>query len=149
MGIGHQSRQGALQPVGFRNEVSIEDSDEIARDLGEGVCQCASFVAAAIMPVQVLDIQAVQSVQPRNQGRQDGHCAVCRIIQNLNLEFVLGVIQCSDSFHHPSRHCWLVVDGDLHCDRGPLDDLGIIGRPVVPTTVEPEQNQGDKDEYAV
>ena len=110
-----EERHRASQEVGRRNEVRIEDRDEVAfGDLHAGF-ERARLVARSIGPVKIADVDPLRRVPPH---RLFGDAArfVGGVVEHLNLEELARILQPADGIDQPIRHVHLVVDRELNRD---------------------------------
>ena len=118
LGIGEELH-GALQEVGGRDEIGVENRHELAaRDLQSGL-ERAGLVASAVGPVDVGDVDARARVPPHGACRDTGRL-VCRVVQDLNLEQVPRIVQLADRVDQPVGDVHLVVNRQLNSDARQL-----------------------------
>jgi hypothetical protein len=102
--VRHQPRE----EIGRRQEVGVEDGDELAsRDLEAGF-ERAGFEAAAIRAVVVLDVDALRCEAPDGE-LGDAAGLVRRVVEHLDLEQLARVLDTADSVDEPVGHVHLVV----------------------------------------
>ena len=106
---------GARQEVGLRNEVGVEDRDELAaRDL-QALVERAGLVAGAIRAVDVLDVDALHRMATHGELR-DLLRLVRRIVQHLDLEQLARIFDLADSIDQPIDDIHFVVERQLDGD---------------------------------
>ena len=108
-------RQRALQEIARRDEVGVEDRDELAGRLPEARLERARLVAAPVDPVQVADVEPLGGV-PAHRQLRDVLRLVGRIVQDLDLEQLARVVHLADGVDQPVRDVHLVEDGQLDGD---------------------------------
>ena len=104
-----------MRKSGGRDEVGVEDADELAaRDL-EPRFERAGLVAGAIRAVDVLDVDALRGVAAH---RQVGDAArfVGRVVQHLDLEQLARVVDRADRVDQTLGDVHLVVERELDGD---------------------------------
>ena len=110
-----EERDGALQEIGGRDEVGVEDGDVLALGHLHPGLERAGLVAGPIGAVQVGDVDAPGGVAP------DGllgyrACFVRGVVEHLDLQELARVIHLAHGVDQPVRDVHLVVDGQLHRD---------------------------------
>ena len=114
-----EERHRPVEKVLGRDEVRIEDGDELALgDLHAGL-ERASLVACAIGSMDVGDVDALRRIAPHGLF---GHAPrfVGRIVEDLDLEQLARILQSTDGVDETIRHVHLVVDRELDRDRREL-----------------------------
>jgi hypothetical protein len=107
----------SLQEVRGRDEIRVEDGDELAaRDPHPGL-ERAGLVAGTIGAVEVLDVDALQG-RPAHGELGDAGGLIGRVVEHLDLEAVPRVIDAADRLHQPLDDVHLVVNRELDRDDG-------------------------------
>ncbi len=109
--IGHR----AAQEVGRRDEIGVEDGDELARRRFQSFLQRAGLESFAVVAVQVDDRDAEVAIALDAIARDELRL-VGRIVEHLNLEELARVIELRHGFDEALDHVALVVDRELHRD---------------------------------
>ena len=127
------------QEVGRRNEVGVEDGDELAlRDPHRGL-ERPGLVARAIGAMDVDDVDAVVGIAHHGALRHNARL-VGRVVQHLDLEQLARVVELADGVDQPVRHVHLVVDRKLDGDlRQPLEAQPADGMTVLVLHVQVDQ----------
>ena len=107
----------APQHVRRRNEIRVEDEDELAAARFKAMFQRASFEARPVRPMDQLDIEPGRA-QLLHLAGGDGRGLIGRIVQHLHLEQLARVIELRDRLQQPLDHVHLVVHGQLDRDPG-------------------------------
>src|SRR5581483_4435067 len=105
----HEEMDCALEEVGGRNEIGVEDGDEFACGGLQSLLQCARFVAVTIASVPVFDIKARSTVLVTEPLRINMRF-VSGIIEHLNLEQFAGIFQFCSFFEQPLHYKAFVVE---------------------------------------
>ena len=85
----------AVEEVGRRDEVGVENGHELARRLLQPGLERPGLVAGAVDAVEISDVQALRGVPPDRQ-LGDFLRFVGRVVQDLNLEQVPGIVHLAD-----------------------------------------------------
>ena len=145
---------GAQQEIGLRQEVGVEDRDELALGDVHARLERAGLVARAIAAVQIGDVDPVRR-GATNCQLSDGPRLVGRVVQHLDFELVPRVVHLADRLDQPVHDVHLVVDGQLNGDGRQLVELAQRNRHLVPVlhvgvhqvvAVPPIASQNDQDE---
>ncbi len=113
-----EGREQPLQQVARWHEVGIEDEHELAPRPRQAVGEGPRFVTGAASAPQVLDGDAARRVLRDARARQF-HGFIVRVVQDLDLEPVAGIIEGADRINEPLYNAALVVDRQLHGDHRP------------------------------
>ena len=148
------------QEVGLRNEVGVEDRDEVAaRDL-QALVERAGLVAGAILAMDVLDVDALHRVAAHGElGDLPG--LVGRVVEHLDLEQLARVFDLADRVDQPIDDVHLVVERELDGDDRKRIERGLRLRllvlvlhvdvhqvvPVPSVNSEDEENEEIRGEY--
>ncbi len=116
---------GPAQEVRGRQEVRVEDGQELTLGQAQAVGQGPGLEAVAVRPGDAADVEA-QGAFFRDLLFHQRAGFIGGVIQNLDLQQPLGVIQAADRLDHAVRHVVFVVQGQLHRDPGP--DRRVRGR---------------------
>jgi len=110
-----EERHRALQEVGARDEVGVEDRDVLTLGHLHARFERAGLVAGAVGAVQITDVDALGGIAP---DRLLGHRArfVGGVVEHLDLEQLPRVIHLAHRVDQPVGHVHLVVDRQLHRD---------------------------------
>jgi len=155
--VGHQ----AGQEIGGRNEVGVEDADELAaRDLQAGF-ERARFVPDPIRAVVVLDVDAFRG-EAAHRLLGDAARFVGRVVEHLDFEQLARIVHLADRVDQAVGDVHLVVDRQLDGDprqhrerrrQGRIGGLVAIFHvkindviPVPPVDGEDTQDEEVKDE---
>src|SRR5258708_32015269 len=97
----------AQQEIFWRSEVSVEDGDEFALCRLHPFSQRPSLEALAVRPVMVADGMAQRSTAIDQTSRDlDGF--VGRVVEHLNVKFLLRIFQLADGIKQPiTTYCSL------------------------------------------
>ena len=112
-----EEMHGALQDVGRRNEVCVEDEDELARAGLHSVFERTGLEACAIRAVDQLHIEPLRR-QFGDHPPGDVRRFVGGIVEQLHLEQLPRVIERRHGPQQPLHHIQLIEDRQLHCDPG-------------------------------
>ena len=106
---------GARQEVGLRNEVGVEDRDEIAaRDL-QSLVERARLESGAILAVDVLDVDALHRMATHGElGDLPG--LVGRIVEHLDFKQLARILDPAYGVEQPIDDVHLVVERQLDGD---------------------------------
>ena len=110
---------GARKEVGRRDEIGVEDGDQLPGGGQQPFLERAGFESVAIGAVVILD-GVVKSPVPIHQGAGKGRGVVGGIVQHLDLEQILGVVHLDDFFDQALHHVALVEKRQLNGDAGQL-----------------------------
>ncbi len=115
-GIGKEI-DGAFEEVFGWDEVGVEDGDKLAGALWHSSRKCASFVAGAISAVDVLDVDAA-FLPVLAAGFCDQLRVVSGVVEDLDLEFALGVVDLTSCIDDALDDSEFVKHGELYGDLG-------------------------------
>ncbi len=101
------------QKIGLRNEVGIEDTNEITLGGGQPGLQSAGFEPCAIDAVDQLHVEST-TLQIRDAGGGQLPGVVRGIVEDLDLEKFPRIVDLADRFEQPLDHVNLVEDRQLH-----------------------------------
>ena len=105
----------ALEHVGLRHEVGVEDQDELALGGAQAVLERAGLEAGAIDAVDVLDVQVgVARAQVGDLAPADLLRLVGRVVEHLDLEAIVRVADLGDGVEQPLDDVHLVEQRQLH-----------------------------------
>ena len=110
-----EMRQGTPQEIGGRDEVGVEDGDELASSFLQSRLERACLVAPPVDPVEVVDLGAAGPVTTDRHLGNSGRF-VCRVVQNLDLEKLRWVIHFADRVDQPVGDIHLVENRQLDGD---------------------------------
>ncbi len=113
-------RHGLEQKVGVRAKIGVEDGDVLAARLSHSPGQRPGLEAAAVWPPQHDDVGSTLAVE-RRPGLCQLACLVGRIVQNLDVQPVAGIIERSHGIDDSLDHVTLVIHGYLHGDGWQID----------------------------
>ena len=108
-------RNRLLQEVRRRNEVRVEDGDELALRHLHGGIERARLVAGAIGAMDVGDVDAVGGIAHHGALRHNARL-VGGVVQHLDFEQLARIVELADGVDQPVRHVHLVVDRKLDRD---------------------------------
>jgi hypothetical protein len=117
----------AHEPVGGRDEIGVEDGDELAFGYVEAFVERAGFEAVAVGAMDIDDGMAERGVA------LDDFCGdllgfVGGVVENLDFQAVARVVDGADGFDEAVDDKLLIVHGELDGDAGQLREvLGRIG----------------------
>ena len=112
----------AAQVVRLGRKISVEDADELASHRGHAFVHGTCFVAVPARAVPVFDLESLLA-QFHRVGFTDFRRLVGRVIENLNLQFLLRVIERADGGHELIHHVRLVEDRQLDGDGRQVGEL--------------------------
>ena len=78
-------RHGFAQELGLRHEVGVEDGDQLAPGALEAGCQRSGLEAAAVGPVEVVDVDPETALLFHHLG-DDAGGLVGRVVEDLDLQ---------------------------------------------------------------
>ena len=120
------------EPVGRRNEVGVEDGDELAFGDFEAGVERSGLEAVTIGAMDVDDVVAEGGVAV-DDGRGDLLGLVGGVVEHLDFELLARVLDGADGFDEAVDDELLVEDGQLDGDRGQLVEVpGRVGVVVLP-----------------
>jgi hypothetical protein len=96
-----------------REEIRVEDRDQLALRHLQPVVQRPRLVAAPVDPVDVHHVDPL-APQPLHREPRDRLGLVRRVVQHLDLEEVLRVVDLRHRVDQPHRHRGLVEQRELH-----------------------------------
>ena len=109
----HEVVDGLVQEVGRRQEVGVENRDELALGDRHPCLERTRLEAGAIGAVEIRDVEPLRGGaadgQLRNRSRLVG-----RVVQHLHFEAIAWVVHQRDGIYQPVHHVHLVVDRQLH-----------------------------------
>ena len=114
----------AAEPAGRRDEVGVEDGDELALGGAETFFERAGFVAVAVGAVEVVDGLGIEALGAGGEagdhgaGHVDG--LVGGVVEELDLEAVAGIVEAAAGVDEAVDDELLVVDGELDGDEGEI-----------------------------
>ena len=111
-----ERRQRTPQEVARRQEVGVEDGDRLAPRGPQPGRQRAGLVAGPLGPVQPADGDPARGPAGHGRGRNPLRL-VGRVVQDLDLQALRGVVQARRRVDETLDHVQLVVDGKLHGDE--------------------------------
>jgi hypothetical protein len=123
-------RQRALEEVGRRDEVGVENGHELARRLLQTSFQRPGLVAAAVHTVEIGDIQTPGGM-PSNRELGDLLGLVGRVVQNLDLEQVARILNSAHRFNESIDDVHLVIERQLDGDGRQGLELTVRDRDLV------------------
>jgi len=80
------------EEIGRRDEIGVEDRDELAPGDLEAGLECAGLIADAVRPVVVLDVVALRGKTPDGKIR-DATRLVRRIVEHLNFKQLARILR--------------------------------------------------------
>ena len=114
----------ALEDVGLRQEVGVEDQDELALGRAQAVLERAGLEAGAVGAVDVLDVEVgVARAELGDLALADLLRLVGGVVEHLDLEAVARVADGGDGVEQPLDHVHLVEERQLHGHRRQLGEL--------------------------
>ena len=126
---------GAQEEIGAGDEVRIEHRDQLAaRDL-QPFLQGAGLVAAAVVAVDVGDVQALLA-QPRDPRAGDALRLVRRIVEHLDFQPVSRILDPRHRLDQTLDDIHFIVQGELDGDAGEDLELPLRRRQVPLVLVE-------------
>ena len=111
-----------LQQVGLRDEIGIEDTDEIALGGGEPGLQGARLEAGPVGAVDQLHVEPAALQFVHAGGRQLAG-VVGGIVQHLDLQKLARIIELADRFEEPLDDIDFIEDRQLHRHPGQLLEM--------------------------
>ena len=121
---------GARQKVGLRNEVRIEDRDEVAARNLQALVERAGLVAGAVLAMDVLDVDALQRVAAHGELRNLPGL-VRRIVEDLDLQLLARIFDLADRVDQSIDDVHFVVERQLDGDDRQLVERGFWHRLLV------------------
>ncbi len=119
-GIGER-RQEPSQKIGLRDEVRVQNEEEVAPGPPESLGESSGLVADSRAPADVFD--ASSAATPGGHScRCDGGRFVRRVVEQLDLEAIARIVEGARPVDQPTDNVRLVVDGQLYGDAGQLAD---------------------------
>ena len=117
----------AREEIGWRNEIGIEDRDQLTSSRFESRLQRPRLESVTIGPVMILDREPQRPIALHQRFGEQMR-VVGRIVQHLNLQQVLRVFDLGDLVDQPLHDIPLVVQGKLDGDdwRG-VERLLVLG----------------------
>jgi len=100
----------AEEEVGARDEVRIEDGDQVALRGDEALLQRAGLEAAPVVAVQVGDVDPGAAL-PLDQRSGDPLRLVRRVVEDLDLQPLPRVFDRADGLDETLHHVHLIEDG--------------------------------------
>ena len=114
----------AVKPVGRRDEVGVEDGDELALGDLEAFFECAGLVAVAVGAVEVDDGLRREAFGAGGIALDDGFGddggLVGGVVEDLDLEAVARILDAAAGVDEAVDDELLVIDGELDGDEGEL-----------------------------
>ncbi|HLF28111.1 MAG TPA: hypothetical protein VJG32_17405 [Anaerolineae bacterium] len=114
--VGEEVGHRALEKIGRRHKVCIEDGGIVALGHSQTFAQRARFVAGPRRPVQVDNIHP-RGPPARNRLRDDFERRVGGVVENLNLQPLARPVQVARGLDRALDDETFVVDRDLHGDQ--------------------------------
>jgi hypothetical protein len=102
-------RDGAANKVWWRHEVGVEYGDELAGGWGETLGKRTGPVTSALGPLHVGGVGA-QTRCPCNSFGNDPWRLISRIVEDLDLQAVSGIIERARRLDYPLADIQLVID---------------------------------------
>ena len=144
-----QRSQKPPKNIGSRNEVCVEDEEEVPRGDPHACGQSTGLEAAAIGPPQLLDVDPLALPVIDALGH-DERGAVVGVVEDLDFEPITWVVQSAARIDHPRGDRLLVVHGELDRDSGQLRVGPRRANRIPPLPGHPEQPasmSGKRDEH--
>src|SRR5262245_11226975 len=108
-----EGRDGLPEKAARRNEVRVEDGDQLAARAGDALAESTCLVTAALAAMEVVDGETGRT-QTRDELRDDRRRAVGRVVEHLDLEPLARIVEPRDRLDQTGRHGHLVVEGELN-----------------------------------
>ena len=122
----------AEEPVGWGDEVGVEDGDELALGGFEAFFEGAGFVAVAVGAVEIVDGLGGEAFGAGGVAGDDGGGDVFGfvggVVEDLDFEAVAGVVETADGVEEAVDDELLVEDGELDGDEGQVRGAEAGGR---------------------
>src|SRR5438132_11629486 len=120
-GLDHSDLQVAeviddvFEEIGWRNEIRIEDCDQLSSRRFQAVLQRTGFES---MPVRTMHMMNIETKLPMfgNTCRGNLNSAIGGVVEELNLEQLARITDVACRFHEPLDDIHLVVDRQLNRD---------------------------------
>jgi hypothetical protein len=124
------------EDVGRGNKVCIQYKEKFSLRPIESVVQGSGFESDPILPVQNNGIKTIRSeIGDRALGQLAS--LISGVIQNLDLKFILRIVEFADRFQQPFDHMDFIIDGELdRDDREEIKFRGGCGLPVAILEIE-------------
>ncbi len=131
------------QEAWLRNEVGVEDRDQVALGPRQAVVERARLVAVAVGAPDVDRVDAT-SAELLDLGRRDLPRFVARVVEHLDLQAIQRVVRAASSIQQPGDDGRLVVQRELDGDVRQLvigHDDAVLGRlePLAMPRAQPDQ----------
>ena len=110
---GEERRQGAPQPAGRGHEIGVEDGDKFPGGALQPGAQRPGFEPPAVFPPQHPD-PAPPAAPEGGALVHNGAGRVRRVVQDLDLQAVQGIVELRHGVYQPGRDLRLVVERELH-----------------------------------
>ena len=114
-GIG-EVIDGAFQRVGRRDEIGVENENELAFRAVQAGRERPGFEALSIVSMTILDVEAF-GFQAGGFARGNLAGFIRRVVQNLDLKPVSRVVEAADRPNEPANDVVLIEDRQLHGDE--------------------------------
>src|SRR5262245_13638143 len=107
------------EEIGSGDEIRVEDGHEFAGRQLETVFKCTRLEAVPVLPVDVMDVEALLPIA-FNAGGCNFSRTVARVIENLDFEQFARIADVTYMFHQPFDDIHFVIDWQLNRDTRPL-----------------------------
>ena len=125
-------RQRPAQEVRRRDEIGVEDRDELALRLAQARLERARLESAPVGAMKIRDVESALRL-PLHRARRDVAGLIGRVVQHLDFEQVPRIVDLADGVDEPLRHVHLVEDRELDRDaRQRIERRDLPLRYVVP-----------------
>ena len=94
---------GFLKKVGIGDEVCVENQNVVTFGELHAVFECSGLEASAVASVNTLGVEALVA-EARGSGHRNIHGLIGGVIEDLNLNFVLRVIESGDGIEKTVNH---------------------------------------------
>src|SRR4029077_8343092 len=113
---------GAFQRVGRRDEIGVENENELAFRAVQAGCEGPGFEALSIVSMTILDVEAV-GFQAGGFARGNLAGFIRRVVQNLDLKPVSRIVEAADRPNEPANDVVLIEDRQLHGDERQVAEI--------------------------
>ncbi len=113
--VAGEIRHHPQQEIGGRDEVGVENRDELAARHLEARFERAGLVPDAVRPVEVLDVEALGRKAADGEVR-DAAGLVGRVVEHLDFEPLTRILDTAHRVDQAVRHVHLVVERQLDRD---------------------------------
>ncbi len=104
---------GLSEEIRVGDEVSIKDENEFSFGDFHSAFKRASFITRAVGAVKTVSIKAAIA-KALSSSFRNFDCLISRVVENLDLKFILRVIKGRDSIEKAVNDMHLIENGQLH-----------------------------------